>query len=176
MGKSVLLRGGTEILSMARVNNVTPGAVIDIKKIPECRGMGTDGKKLVFGSAVTLTGIAESGLFPLLGLAGGRIADHTIQGKITLGGNLAGTIIYHETLLPLLLADSMILIAGPEGSREAAIQDVLSMNKGLKPGELIVSVSFDGKYAAYPYAHIKKTKIEKIGYPLVSSARSTAAA
>ena len=95
--------GGTEIISMARVGNVTPHAVIDVKKIPECRNMGTDGAALVFGSARTLREIQDSGLFPLLGLAGGRIADHTIQCKLTLGGNLAGTIRYHEALLPLLL-------------------------------------------------------------------------
>jgi CO/xanthine dehydrogenase FAD-binding subunit len=150
--------GGTEIISMARVHNLKPDAVIDIKKIPECRGIGTDGKKLVFGAAVTLSVIFESGLFPLLGLAGGRIADHTIQ----------DTIIYHETLLPLLLTDSMMYIASPGGNREVPISDVLARDRGLRAGELIVNVSFDSKYAACPYAHIKKSKTEKIGYPLVS--------
>ena len=61
------------------------------------------------GAALTLTTIRA-----LLSLAAGRIADHTIQCKLTLGGNLAGTIHYHETLLPLLLADAVIHIAGPK--------------------------------------------------------------
>jgi CO/xanthine dehydrogenase FAD-binding subunit len=160
--------GGTEIISMARVFNIQPDVVIDIKRIPECGEMGSDGTKLVFGSALTLNTIHEGALFPLLGVAGGRVADHTIQCKLTLGGNLAGTIRYHETLLPLLLADSMIDIISPQGRRQAPIIDVLSSGKRLVPGELIIKVMLDQKFAAHPYAHIKKTKTEKIGYPLVS--------
>jgi CO/xanthine dehydrogenase FAD-binding subunit len=92
--------GGTEIISMARVYNLKPDVVIDIKNIGDCRGLGTDGPRLFLGAGLTLNTIAISGKFPLLGLACGRIADHTIQSKITLGGNLAGTVYYHETLPP----------------------------------------------------------------------------
>jgi len=160
--------GGTEIISMGRVFNIIPDTIINIKNIPECNGLGTDGSRLNFGSAVTLNAIYESGLYPLLGLAAARIADHTIQCKLTLGGNLAGTIQYHETLLPLMLADSTIHIAGLQGIRQALIADVLSTGKKPAPGDLIIKVTMDQKYAALPYAHIKKTTAEKIGYPLVS--------
>lgn len=160
--------GGTEIISMARVSNLKPDAVIDIKNIPECSGMGTDGGRLFFGAAVTLSDIFESDLFPLLKLAAGRIADHTIQVKITLGGNLAGTIIYRETMLPFLLADAAVYISGPMGDREASLTDMFYRGKRLAPGELIVRVYIDSKYTSVPHAHVKKSKIEKIGYPLVS--------
>jgi CO/xanthine dehydrogenase FAD-binding subunit len=160
--------GGTEIISMGRVFNVKPDAVIDFKKIPECRGIGTDGTSVFLGAAATLNDIIESNLYPLLSLAAGRIADHTVQCKITLGGNLAGTIIYHETLPPLLLADGTIYLAGPSGTRQAPIIDVLNFNKGLRPGEIITKVSFDKRFASLPYIHVKKSKIEKIGYPLVT--------
>jgi CO/xanthine dehydrogenase FAD-binding subunit len=106
--KPLYYGGGTEIISMARLDSIQPGAVIHIKKIPELREIGLNGTRIIFGAALTLDEVARSGLFPLLGLAAGRIADHTIQLKLTLGGNLAGTIIYHETMLPLLLADAAI--------------------------------------------------------------------
>lgn len=160
--------GGTEILSMGRVFNIKPDAVIDIKKIPECRETGMDGEYLTFGSAETLHTIRESGLYPLLSLAAGRIADHTIQCKLTLGGNLAGTIIYHETLLPFLLADGIVTIANSKGLRQEPISKSFSPGKGLLPGDLILKVKIEKKFAEIPYAHIKKTKIEKIGYPLIS--------
>ena len=162
--------GGTEIISMARVNNIKPDAVIDIKSIPECRNFGTDGTRLYFGAALTLTTIRQSGLYPLLSLSAGRIADHTIQCKLTLGGNLAGTIHYHETLLPLLLAEATIHIANDQCIREVPICDVLNRGGKLDTGELILMVSLEKRFAAYPFAHIKKTKAEKIGYPLVSVA------
>lgn len=86
--------GGTEIISMARMHNVHTEAVIDIKGIPECNVHEIKNNELIIGSAITLTNIAEADYFPLLSSTVKRIADHTIQGKITLGGNLAGSIIY----------------------------------------------------------------------------------
>ncbi len=162
--------GGTEILSMARVGSVSPDAVIDIKRIPECLSMDGDGARLRFGAALTLNEIRDSRLFPLLSLAAGRIADHTIQCKLTLGGNLAGTILYHETLLPLLLADATLETACAQGIRQTPVAQALGMDRKLPSGELILGVILDSRYAACPYAHIKKPKIEKIGYPLVSVA------
>lgn len=160
--------GGTEIISMSRVFNIRADAVIDIKNIPDCSGIGTDGSRLIFGAASTLSAIQEADLFPLLSLAASRVADHTIQCKLTLGGNLAGSIIYHETLLPLLLSDSIIEISGPMGSRSVHIVDKLSNGKKLAPGELIVKVSVDKQITNLSYFHIKKSKTEKIGYPLIS--------
>lgn len=160
--------GGTEIISMSRVFNIKADAMIDIKNIPDCSGIGTDGSRLIFGAASTLSAIQEADLFPLLSLAASRVADHTIQCKLTLGGNLAGSIIYHETLLPLLLSDSIIEIFGPMGSRSVPIVDELSKGKKLAPGELIVKVSVDKQITNLSYFHIKKSKTEKIGYPLIS--------
>lgn len=160
--------GGTEIISMARVGNIFPGAVIDIKKIPECRTMGTDGGSLVLGSAVTLSEIVESRLFPALALAAGRVADHTVQVKVTLGGNIAGTIYYHEAMLPLMISGCVLHIAFPGGRRDVLIADALSREKRLAPGELIVSFRLNKDFTVLPHAHIKRVKIEKTGYPLVT--------
>ncbi len=170
-GKNALYYGGgTEIISMARVGSIQPDAVIDIKRIAECLCLGTDGTQLVFGAALTLTTIRECGLYPLLSLAAGRIADHTVQCKLTLGGNLAGTIHYHETLLTLLLADAVLLVANAQSIRQLPVRETLDRGRRLDAGELILSVSVDKSCTAYPFAHIKKTKSEKIGYPLVSMA------
>ncbi len=160
--------GGTEIISMSRVFNLKPDVVIDIKKIPECQGIGTDGTKLIFGSAVTLSAITETDIFPLLSLTAGRIADHTVRNRLTLGGNLCGSIIYRETLLPLLLADAVLEIATPVGTKTASAAQALSNGKRLQSGELIVRVTVDENAAALPCYHIKKSKTEKIGYPLVT--------
>ncbi len=104
--KPIYYGGGTEFISMARMYNKYTGAVIDVKGIPECNVFEFKNDNLIIGSAVTLTKIAEENPFPLLSLTVKRIADHTIQDKITLGGNLMGTIIYKEAILPLLLSNS----------------------------------------------------------------------
>lgn len=162
--------GGTEIISMARAHNVYTEAVIDIKGITECNIMKLKDKKLILGSALTLTQIAESNLFPLLGSTVRRIADHTIQDKITLGGNIAGTIIYRESVLPLLLADSEIVIASSSGKKQVLLKDIFDKRIQLNPGELIVNLIVDEKFLWLPYLHVKRTKNDKIDYPLITLA------
>lgn len=160
--------GGTELISMARMNSLSFGAVVDIKAIPECNVLQTDNGRLMMGAALTLTRLHEANLFPLLAQAGARVADHTIQNKITLGGNLCGTIIYKETLLPLLLTDSEALSAGPSGMITRPVNDIFNQSVQLDPAEFIVQLHTAEQYLALPYIHVKKTKQDKINYPLVT--------
>ncbi len=168
-GKSaVYYGGGSEIITLSRAGSIRPDAVIDIKHIPECGVLTIDGEALHIGAACTLNQVKESKLFPLLGLACGRIADHTNQCRITLGGNLCGTILYRETSLPLLLADASLTLYGPEGERTLAFQSVFAGRMQLKPGELIVQVHVPDWALHARHAHIKRTTNEKIDYPLVN--------
>jgi CO/xanthine dehydrogenase FAD-binding subunit len=114
--------------------------------------------------------LAQSDKFPLLARTAGRIADHTIQCKITLGGNLASTIIYRETALPLLLADAVLTAAGPQGLKKYLIHEVFRERLRLPKGEFIVGAAVARALIDAPYYHEKKTKNEKIDYPLITTA------
>jgi CO/xanthine dehydrogenase FAD-binding subunit len=168
--RPVYYGGGSELISMARVGNLTFGAVVDIKNIPECRGLDFDGENLHLGAGLTLAEIAESKKFPLMEKAAGRVADHTMQCKITLGGNIAGNIIYRETVLPLLLADAKLLMAGSNGTAEYELESLFHERLMLPAGEFLVSVSVGANFLNAPYFHFKKTKNEKIDYPVLTAA------
>lgn len=169
MGKKpIYYGGGTEFISMARMNNVYSEGVIDIKGITQCNTITLNEENLIIGSGVTLSQIAESNYYPLLSLVVKRIADHTIQGKITLGGNLAGTIIYKESSLPLMLSNAEITIAGKNGIRNIKMKDLFNKKIKLFNGELIVKVTIEREYLSLPNIHIKRTKNEKIDYPLIT--------
>lgn len=160
--------GGTEFISMARMSNVSSEGVIDYKDIDECNVHTLQGHQLIIGSAVTLSKIVKSNQFPLLSQTVRRIADHTIQGKITLGGNLAGTIIYKESMLPLLITDSIIVTDGINGRTNRPIMKLLNNGNKLPKGELIMNVIVDQRFLNCPYVHVKRTKYEKIDYPLIT--------
>lgn len=171
MGKKpIYYGGGTEFISMARMNNVYSKGVIDIKGIDECNTIILNESELIIGGGVTLTQIAESNYYPLLSLVVKRIADHTIQGKITLGGNLAGTIIYKESSLPLMLSNAEITIAGIDGMRNIKMKDLFNKKIKLFNGELIVKATIKKEYLSLPNIHVKRTKNEKIDYPLITIA------
>ncbi|HAZ38258.1 MAG TPA: xanthine dehydrogenase [Clostridiaceae bacterium] len=168
--KPLYYGGGTEIISMARAFNIYTGAVIDIKGIPECNVQELNDNKLIIGSAVTLTQIAEANLFPVLSLTVQRIADHTIQDKITLGGNIAGTIIYRESVLPLLISGSEVTIADLNGLKQVPLMDILEKRIKLSSGDFIVNAAIDSHFLSLPYVHSKRTKSDKIDYPLITLA------
>lgn len=160
--------GGSEIITMSRAGSISPGAVIDIKGIPECNALELTEDKLIIGAALTLNTIKESRLFPLLGTACGRVADHTNQCRITLGGNLCGTVIYRETSLPMMLCDAELLLYGPDGARICPFNSIFNRRMQLKEGELVVQLHVPAWALNLPYIHVKKTANEKIDYPLVN--------
>ncbi len=170
-GKSPLyFGGGTEIITFARSQSIHTQAVIDLKAIPQCQEVGFSDNYLVLGACVSLTRIADFQSFSLLGKACKGIADHTAQGKISLGGNICGKIIYHEALLPLLVTNSLAVIAGEHGQRQIPIEKVFHRQLLLNKGECIVQFLVEKDYLSLPNAHVKKTRSAKIDYPLLSLA------
>lgn len=167
--------GGTELISMARVSSIVFDAVIDLKEIPECRQLALSNGEFVIGSAVTLTQIAEQPFYPLLSKTVKRIADHTIQGKLTIGGNLAGTIKYREAALPLMICDCNVKLMTQRGLTEVPFMQVFDGRLNLEEGEFLVSVSVGEYELHFPHCHVKKTKVDKIDYPLISMAATKAA-
>ena len=87
-----------------------------------------------------------------------------MQCRITLGGNLASTIIYREAVLPLLLSDAEITTAGVRGFRKYSIHDVFKERLLLPKGELLIGAAVAREFTEAPFFHIKKTKT-KIDYP-----------
>lgn len=162
--------GGTEIITFARMNSVQTGAVVDIKGIPECNVFQRDNKYLVIGSAVTLSKIADSGYYQLLGRVSREIADRTARNKITLGGNICGKIQYREAVLPLLISDAYIAVAGNDGIRTYKIMDIFKGSPKLDGNEFIVQILISIENVSLPFFNIKKRRNTAIGYPLISAA------
>lgn len=160
--------GGSEIITMRRAGSINPDALIDLKGIPETHELMLGKGQLVIGSCVTLREIKDAQLFPLLGAICGRIADHTNQCRITIGGNLCATIIYRETAQALLLTDAQVEIASPGGVRIVPFAEAFQARMRLAQGEFVMRLRIPAFYLQRPYSHVKKTGSEKIDYPLIS--------
>ncbi len=172
--RAIYYGGGTEIITLARLNQVNPDAVIDIKPIPATQVMTIEQGKLILGSGVTLSQITDQPLmrfaFPLLKATVNEIADKTARNKITLGGNICGEIFYREAVLPFLVCDSTVRTVGPHGGRERSIHQVFQHEARLESGEFIVQITTDHSARMAPFVHVKRRKAGQVGYPIVSAA------
>ena len=162
--------GGTELITLGRIDMAFTEAVIDIKGIAECNVMQVSGDHLLLGSTLSLTKIEETNLFPLLTKTASEVADHTARGKITLGGNICARIFYREAVLPFLLADSQLFITGPEGKKVVSINDMFQGKLKLKNGELLVQLVTENRFVKAPYFSMKRRQQWETGYPLITVA------
>ncbi len=170
-GKNPLyLSGGTEILTLGRLNIVKPDAVIDIKKIPECKQFRTEDEYLLIGAALPLNEFDKNQSFPLLSSVTKEIADHTSNNSITLGGNVCGQIYYREAVLPFLLADSICITASSSGLQQRSINEIFNRQLQLENGELLVSIATKKEYLEMKSVSIKIRQQWNTGYPLVTVA------
>lgn len=162
--------GGTELITLGRIDLSYTEAVIDIKDIPECKVMQIGGDHLLLGSTLTLTQIENANLFPLLTKTASEVADHTARGKISLGGNICAQIFYREAVLPFLLADSQVLIVGPEGKKMVPINEIFQEQLQLKKGEFLVQLATETRFISAPFVSIKRRQQWDTGYPLITIA------
>ncbi|MEH7251868.1 FAD binding domain-containing protein [Neobacillus niacini] len=162
--------GGTEILTLGRLNLIETEAIIDIKGIRECLSFHFNQDSLITGAALSLTNIEDKNFFPLLTAASMGVADHTARNKITLGGNICGQIFYREAVLPFLLCDSKVVIAGGNGIQTFAINEIFNQTLQLEEGHFLLQLLTDKKYMNLPFVCIKKRQQWETGYPLLTIA------
>lgn len=162
--------GGTELITLGRIDLAYTEAVIDIKDIPECNVMQVSGEYLLLGSTLSLTKIEEANLFPLLTKTASQVADHTARGKISLGGNICARIFYREAVLPFLLSDSQVLIVGPEGKKMVPINEIFLEKLQLKKGEFLVQLATETRFIKAPFFSFKRRQQWDTGYPLITVA------
>ncbi len=163
--KAVYFNGGTEFITFARKGQVEADVIIDLKTIPDCHRLALNEDELVIGAAVTLNEITESDLFPLLGDVVKKIADHTSRNKITIGVNINSRLMYKEALLGLFVVDAEVEVIGENGRERQAISKLK-----LKEGEFISQIFIPYKNLQLPFVSLKRTKLSKVGYPVVSIA------
>jgi CO/xanthine dehydrogenase FAD-binding subunit len=166
--KPAYLAGATEIMTFCRMGRMKPGALVDIKRIPECRTQSQEDNDLVFGAALTLNEVIEADLFPLLRQAS-TIVDHTVRNRLTLGGNIAGTLPYRETVLPLLLADATARLVGLAGERIVPLAEVFSKRLRLAPGEVLAQVRVPKAMPSWACLYRRRVRKGRFDYPLVTA-------
>ena len=145
-GAGRILAGGTDLLVQMRNGVVTPGTIVDIKKIAELTTIEeTAGGGFRIGAAVSGATLRDhtklKKAWPGVVEAANLIGSTQIQSRATAGGNLCNGSPAGDSVPAMVAAGAIVTIQGPNGRRELAVEKV---PKGpgrlnLEPGEIVVS-------------------------------------
>ncbi len=141
-----LMAGGTDLLVLLR-GGLPAKLVVDIKAIPEVNEITYDPTVgLTLGAAVPCYRVygnaAVSHAYPGLIDAASLIGGALIQGRASIGGNLCNAAPSGDSIPALIVLEAKVNIAGPEGTRQVAVEDFCTGPRQtvLQRGEMVVSI------------------------------------
>ena len=147
-GRARIMAGGTDLLVLLRARAFDIDLVVDGKGIPELNEITYDPVNgLTLGAAVPCYKIygnqAVSKAYPGLMDAASQIGGTQIQGRASLGGNLCNASPSADAIPPMIALGATANIAGPNGTRQVAIEDFCTAPRQsvLASDELLVSIS-----------------------------------
>jgi carbon-monoxide dehydrogenase medium subunit len=144
-GETRVLAGGTDLLVQMRADVVEPELIVDIKKIPETRVVTEEKGGWRIGAAVTGAELKEHPklklVWPGVVEAANLIGSTQVQGRATLGGNLCNGSPAADSVPALIAAGAVATVAGPQGTRDIPVEDVMlgPRKLALRKGEIVVS-------------------------------------
>jgi carbon-monoxide dehydrogenase medium subunit len=140
-----ILAGGTDILAQMRENRQSADLLVDIKNIPELNELRYDPVDgLTIGAAVSCLRIWQdptvAAVYPGLINAVSLIGGIQIQGRATVGGNLANASPAADSIPALIVHEAQCEIAGSSGTRTVAVENfcVAPGKTVLQGGEFLV--------------------------------------
>jgi carbon-monoxide dehydrogenase medium subunit len=145
-GEAQAVAGGTDLLLKMKADRLAPKAVVNIKRVPELRGISNLQSLIFLGALTTLEELRRSPVirehYPALAEAADTMASVQIRNLATVGGNLCNAAPSAD-LAPILIALKAIArIAGPGGERRIPLDEFFTGPGAtvLAPGELLVGL------------------------------------
>jgi CO/xanthine dehydrogenase FAD-binding subunit len=121
---AVSLGGGTKVTAAP---DLGPIEVVDLQALGLDRIDRLDGDAAVIGATVTLQQLADSAVMPgVIREAARREQPSTLRAQATVGGCVAYADRESELLATLLVHDAVVRIAGPGGTAEYALPQLLA--------------------------------------------------
>lgn len=143
-GAAQVLAGGTDLLVKLRAGFVAPQLVVDLKAIPQLRGIAADARGFRIGAATSCAEIGEDAAlgaaWPGVVEALQLIGSTQIQGRATAGGNLCNASPAADSVPAMIAAGAICEVAGPGGEREVPVESIVTGpgKTSLARGEFVV--------------------------------------
>ncbi|MFO1293620.1 MAG: xanthine dehydrogenase family protein subunit M [Rubrivivax sp.] len=145
--EGAVLAGGTDLHVKLRAGKMRPRVLFDVSELAPLRAIVLKDGMLRIGAAARVTEIAASpavrGALPALVSAVSEMSSRQIRNRATVGGNIVTASPAADAVPPLLAADAVVVLVGPEGGREVALADfIVGPGKTAKrPSEVVAEVA-----------------------------------
>ncbi len=175
------LAGGHSLLPLMKLRLATPGALVDLGRIPGLKEISANGGGLKIGALATHAAVAESevaiGIAPVIPETAAKIGDRQVRNRGTIGGSVAHADPSADYPTVLKALGATINVAGKNGERQIAADDFFRgiFETALEPGELVTSVTVPatpaGTGAAYEKHSHPASRYAVVGVAAVVYAR-----
>lgn len=159
--------GGTELLVAMKARVLRYAHVVDIKRVPELRGVHVREGKLFIGALCSHHQLANHPLvkqhFPAYAELSDKVANIRVRAAGTIGGNLCFAEPHADPPAMLCALEATVLLAGPEGQRQVPMADFIlgEFTTAREEQELMLGLELPlpqaGQRAAYrAFGHLER--------------------
>jgi CO/xanthine dehydrogenase FAD-binding subunit len=146
-GDALVLAGGTDLVPQLREGRRRARRIVDLKHVRDMMAIGAlpDGGVSI-GAAATATAVARHAIvaarYPAVAQSAQLIGGVQIQNRASLGGNICNAAPSADGVPALICHRARALIAGPERTREMAVEEMFAGpgRTSLGPDELLVAI------------------------------------
>ncbi|MBO0766021.1 MAG: xanthine dehydrogenase family protein subunit M [Hyphomicrobiaceae bacterium] len=139
-----LLAGGHTLLPTMKLRLASPGALVDLGRVAELKGIDKSGNALVIGAMTTHAEAADSAVvkssIPGLATLAGGIGDPHVRHRGTIGGSVANNDPSADYPAALMALDATIATNRREIKADAFFKGLFAT--ALQDGEIITRISF----------------------------------
>jgi carbon-monoxide dehydrogenase medium subunit len=162
-GTAKLLAGGTDLLIQMRGGMVEPALLVSVKNIAEMNMIATHAGEFRIGASMSCMALIENADFvaawPGVIDAVKLIGSVQVKGRASVGGNVCNASPAADSVPALIAAGARAVIAGPDGRRELAVEQ-LGIGPGrnaLARGEIVTSFILPRRPARSGDAYLRFT-------------------
>lgn len=155
------LAGGHSLLPVMKMRLASPGALVDLGRIPELAGIRREGDALRVGAMTVYADVARSGEVlegcPVLAETVNLIGDRQVRNRGTVGGSVSHADPAADLPALLVALDATVVSHGLTGEREIPAREFFlgTFTTALRPGELVTAVRVPVTPAGTGAAYLK---------------------
>ena len=170
------LAGGTDVLVLLHSELIEPDVLVDVKQIPGLREIGREGGGWRVGAAAPGMAIVDheefANAWPGVVEGVALIGSMQIKGRASIGGNLCNASPAADSVPPLIAAGARAVIAGPGGTREEPVENIIvgPGRTSLADGEIVTSFLFPPRPAHAGDCYLRLTPRTEMDIAVVGAA------